>query len=41
VDVAHHVTQRGNARQFIFDPNADRMIYMDLLGSICNSMSSL
>jgi putative transposase len=30
-DVAHHVTQRGNARQVIFSGDGDRAIYMDLL----------
>jgi putative transposase len=31
VDVAHHVTQRGNGRHFILDRDADRMVYLDLL----------
>lgn len=31
VDVAHHVTQRGNARQVILSTNADRLTYMALL----------
>ncbi|MBZ5597354.1 MAG: transposase [Acidobacteriia bacterium] len=31
VDVAHHVTQRGNARQVILGSDADRMIYLGLL----------
>jgi len=31
VDVPHHVTQRGNARQYILDSDADRMVYLDLL----------
>jgi putative transposase len=31
VDVAHHVTQRANARQFILNSDAERMVYMDLL----------
>jgi putative transposase len=30
-DVAHHVTQRGNARQFILASDAERTIYLDLL----------
>jgi hypothetical protein len=30
VDVAHHVTQRGNARQFILASDAERMVYLDL-----------
>ena len=32
-DVAHHVTQRGNARQFILATDAERMVYLDLLRS--------
>jgi putative transposase len=31
VDVAHHVTQRGNARQFILASDAERAVYLDLL----------
>jgi RHS repeat-associated protein len=31
VDVPHHVTQRGNARQYILDSDADRMVSLDLL----------
>jgi putative transposase len=31
VDVAHHVTQRGNARQFILSSDAERKVYLDLL----------
>jgi hypothetical protein len=31
VDVHHHVTQRGNARQFILAADAERMVYLDLL----------
>src|SRR5215472_6885515 len=31
VDVAHHVTQRGNARQFILASDSERMVYLDLL----------
>ncbi len=31
VEVAHHVTQRGNARQFILNADADRAVYMELL----------
>ena len=27
----HHVIQRGNARQYILDANADRKVYLDLL----------
>ena len=32
VGVAHHVTQRGNARQVILCSDADRVSYLDLLG---------
>ena len=31
VGVPHHVTQRGNARKFILDGDADRRVYLDLL----------
>jgi hypothetical protein len=31
VDVAHHVTQRGNARRFILECDADREVYLNLL----------
>jgi putative transposase len=31
VDVAHHVTQRGNARQVILADDADRATYLELL----------
>jgi putative transposase len=31
VDVPHHVTQRGNARRFILDCDADRIAYLNLL----------
>ena len=31
VDVAHHVTQRGNARQVILANDADRLTYLELL----------
>jgi putative transposase len=31
VDVAHHVTQRGNGRQFILANDAERLVYLDLL----------
>ena len=32
VDVPHHVTQRGNARRFLLDRDADRLVYLSLLG---------
>jgi putative transposase len=31
VGLPHHVTQRGNARQFILAEDADRVVYLDLL----------
>ena len=31
VDVPHHVTQRGNRREYILSSNAERMVYLDLL----------
>jgi len=31
LDVPHHVTQRGNARQFILASDAERIVYLDLL----------
>lgn len=31
VDVPHHVTQRGNARQFMLASDSERMVYLDLL----------
>jgi len=31
VDVAHHVTQRGNGRQFILSSDAEKTVYLDLL----------
>jgi putative transposase len=31
VEVAHHVTQRGNAKQFILNDDADREVYLSLL----------
>ena len=30
-DVAHHVTQRGNGRQYILASDAERAVYLDLL----------
>ena len=32
VDCAHHVTQRGNARRSILNSDADREVYLHLLG---------
>jgi len=31
VKVPHHVTQRGNARQFILTSDAERLVYLELL----------
>ena len=31
VDIPHHVTQRGNARRFILDCDAERTVYLGLL----------
>ena len=31
VGVAHHITQRGNARRSVFESDADRLVYLDLL----------
>lgn len=35
VGVPHHVTQRGNARQYILSDDADRIVYLDLLRRYC------
>lgn len=35
VDVAHHITQRGNARQVVFADDADRLVYLELLREHC------
>jgi len=40
VDVPHHITQRGNARQAIFTTDADRLAYLELLRQHCE-LSSL
>jgi putative transposase len=31
VDIAHHVTQRGNARRYVLDNETDREVYLNLL----------
>jgi putative transposase len=31
IDVAHHITQRGNARRFILERDTERAVYLDLL----------
>ncbi|MGO9271570.1 MAG: hypothetical protein ACLQOO_15125 [Terriglobia bacterium] len=33
-EVAHHVTQRGNARQFLLASDAERFAYLDLLRDV-------
>jgi len=35
VDIPHHVTQRGNARQVIFSGDSDRLAYLELLRQYC------
>jgi REP element-mobilizing transposase RayT len=35
VDTPHYVTQRGNARQYILETHADRLVYLDLLRQNC------
>jgi hypothetical protein len=35
LDTPHHVTQRGNARQYILETDADRLVYLDLLRRNC------
>ncbi len=36
-NVAHHVTQRGNARQFLLASDAERLVYLDLFPIIRQS----
>lgn len=35
IDAPHHITQRGNARQTVFEGDADRLVYLDLLRQHC------
>jgi putative transposase len=35
VDTPHHITQRGNARQYVLETDADRPVYLDLLRRNC------
>jgi len=35
LDTPHHVTQRGNARQFILESDAGRLVYLQLLQHYC------
>jgi len=39
IDVAHHVTQRGNARRFILASETERTVYLDLLRQIAPAAS--
>jgi len=32
VNVPHHVTQRGNARQFLLAADSERLVYLELAG---------
>jgi putative transposase len=34
-DVPHHLTQRGNAKRFVLDRDADRSVYLELLREDC------
>ncbi len=34
-DIPHHITQRGNTRQFILSSDEDRAVYLQLLGHYC------
>lgn len=34
VNVPHHVTQRGNARQFLLTSDAERLVYLNLAGGV-------
>jgi REP-associated tyrosine transposase len=36
-DIPFHVTQRGNARQYVFECDADRLVYLDLLRTHCRT----
>ena len=33
-DLAHHITQRGDGRQFILADDVGRMVYLDLLRQV-------
>ena len=35
VDARRHITQRGNARQVVFEGDADRLVYLRLLRQHC------
>jgi putative transposase len=36
-DVAHHVTQRGNARQFLLATDSERMVYLKLTRQVARA----
>jgi len=35
IEAPHHITQRGNARQTVFEGDPDRLVYLDLLCQHC------
>jgi putative transposase len=35
IEAPHHITQRGNARQTVFEGDPDRLVYLDLLCQYC------
>src|ERR1017187_7068897 len=35
LDTPHHITQRGNGRQYILESDTDRLVYLDLLRKHC------
>jgi putative transposase len=39
IDIAHHVTQRGNARRYILSTETDREVYLELLRENCEQRS--
>jgi len=39
LDTPHHVTQRGNGRQAVFESDSDRLVYMDLLRQHCRVLN--
>jgi REP element-mobilizing transposase RayT len=39
LDIAHHITQRGNARRFILETDTERGVYLDLSNKACSDMA--
>ena len=39
VDVAHHVTQRGNRREYILSSDSERVVYLDVLRSTLSTVA--